>query len=145
MCLNMENLKAKFLVIVQPGFFGSRWLIRDMFVQEGFEIVSFKTTKFSEKVAKMFYGHKRDKKYYQELVDYMTSGPVYTIVFRGDIDAARDFVGFTDPAECQPWQLRAKDFGPTDVMRNIVHCSDSLESAEREIALIEYLPELDAA
>lgn len=141
----MEKMKEKFLVIVKPGFFGSRLEIREMLLQEGFEIVSEKTTKFSEKVAKLFYSHLRNKPFFQEVVDYMTSDIVYTIVFKGDIEMARSLVGPTDPCECQPWQIRAKNFGYVDKMRNVLHCSDSVESAEREIALVEYLPNLVAA
>lgn len=141
----MKKMNQKFLVIVKPGFFGSRFQIRDMFLSEGFEIVAQKATKFSKKIAKQFYSHLRDKPFFQEVIDYMTSDLVYTLVLRGDIEEARNFVGFTNPAECKPWQLRAKNFGPADKMRNVVHCSDSPESAEREIALIDNLPELECA
>lgn len=141
----MKKMNQKFLVIVKPGFFESRFQIREMLLSEGFEIVAQKATKFSEKIAKQFYSHLRDKPFFQEVIDYMTSDLVYTLVLRGDIEEARNFVGPTDPAECKPWQIRAKNFGYVDKMRNVLHCSDSVESAEREIALVEYLPNLVAA
>lgn len=138
---NMEKIKERFLVIVKPGFFESRFEIREMLLQEGdFEIISEKATRFTKEVAKLFYSHLENKPFFQEVIDYMTSDIVYTIVFNGDIEMARSLVGPTDPCECQPWQIRAKNFGPVDKMRNVIHCSDSPASAEREIALVEPLP-----
>ena len=140
--LNMKKIKEKFLVIVKPGFYELRSAILKIFEENDFEVIEQKTTKFSKKIARLFYAHLREKPFFQEVIDYMTSGLVYTIVFSGDIEKARDLVGPTDPSECQDWQIRALDVKSKDKMRNIVHCSDSVESAEREIALVDNLPEL---
>ena len=130
------------MVIVKPGFYELHSAILKIFEENNFEVVEQKTTKFSKKIARQFYAHLREKPFFQEVVDYMTSDLVFTIIFLGDIEKARELVGDTDPANCQDWQIRAIDAKPKDKMHNIVHCSDSVESAEREIALVDNLPEL---
>lgn len=133
-------MEQKFLVIVKPGFLDSKSEIHEIFVYNGFNVVSEKLTKMSEKIAKQFYSHLREKPFYQEVVDYMISGEIYVMVLKGFIEDARGIIGPTDPESCENWQIRGI-YGK-DVMRNAVHCSDSIESAEREMALVDNLPEL---
>ena len=136
----MDRIKEKFLVIVKPGFCQSASEIRGIFEYNGFDLVSEKKTKFSEKIAKQFYANLREKPFYQEVIDYMTSDQIYVMILKGFISDARGIVGPTDPKACDDWQIRAI-YG-RDIMKNAVHCSDSVESAVREIALIENLPDL---
>ena len=138
--LIMQQNEQKFLVIVKPGFLDVKSEIREIFLDNGFNVVNEKLTKMSEKIAKQFYSHLREKPFYQEVVDYMTSGEIYVIIFSGFIEDARGIIGPTDPESCEDWQIR-HIYG-RDRMRNAVHCSDSVESAEREMALIDDLNEL---
>ncbi|KAG7256212.1 hypothetical protein CRUP_010280 [Coryphaenoides rupestris] len=75
------------------------------------------------------------KPFYPNLVDYMTSGPVVAMVWEGQnvVQSSRRMVGPTNPAEAQPGTVRG-DFS-LHVSRNVVHASDSVEGAEREIQL----------
>ncbi|CAD2075659.1 MULTISPECIES: nucleoside-diphosphate kinase [Bacteria] len=102
---------------------------------KGFKIVGAKLMQVSEDLAKTHYGEHADKPFFGELVDFITSGPVFAMVLEGDniIKTARLVVGATNPQEAAPGTIRG-DFGLT-VGKNIIHGSDSLESADREINL----------
>ena len=91
--------------------------------------------KVSDSLAKTHYQEHQDKPFYSELVDFITSGPVFAMVLEGEnvIDTARLVVGATNPQQADPGTIRG-DFGLT-VGKNIIHGSDSPESAEREIGL----------
>jgi len=77
----------------------------------------------------------KDKPFFSGLVDYISSAPIVAAVFEGEeaIAAIRKTVGSTDPAKAEPGTIRA-DFG-LDVQQNVVHGSDSIETAEKEIKL----------
>src|SRR5699024_68803 len=77
----------------------------------------------------------KERPFFGELVDFITSGPVFAMVWEGDgvISTARDMMGRTNPQEAATGTIRG-DFGMT-VGKNIIHGSDSAESAEREINL----------
>ncbi|HLR39320.1 MAG TPA: nucleoside-diphosphate kinase [Jeotgalicoccus sp.] len=102
---------------------------------KGFKIVGAKLMQVSEDLAKTHYGEHADKPFFGELVDFITSGPVFAMVLEGEniIKTARLVVGSTNPQEAAPGTIRG-DFGLT-VGKNIIHGSDSLESADREINL----------
>jgi len=102
---------------------------------KGFKIVGAKLMQVSEDLAKTHYGEHADKPFFGELVDFITSGPVFAMVLEGEniIKTARLVVGSTNPQEALPGTIRG-DFGLT-VGKNIIHGSDSLESADREINL----------
>lgn len=102
---------------------------------KGFKIVGAKLMKVSEELAKTHYGEHSERPFFGELVDFITSGPVFAMVLEGEnaIKVARTVVGATNPAEATPGTIRG-DFGLT-VGKNIIHGSDSPESAEREINL----------
>jgi len=80
-------------------------------------------------------GEYKSKDFFQHLVNYMTSGPIFITVWSGDnaIAIARQMAGATDPLEAAPGSIRGR-YGLCMPM-NTVHCSDSIEAAEREIAL----------
>ena len=102
---------------------------------KGFKIAGAKLMNVSENLAKTHYQEHQDKPFFGELVDFITSGPVFAMVLEGEnvISTARLVVGSTNPQEAAPGTIRG-DFGLT-VGKNIIHGSDSPESAEREIDL----------
>lgn len=102
---------------------------------KGFKIVGAKLMVVSEDLAKTHYGEHSERPFFGELVDFITSGPVFAMVLEGEnaIKVARTVVGSTNPSEAAPGTIRG-DFGMS-VAKNIIHGSDSPESAEREIAL----------
>ena len=102
---------------------------------KGFKIVGAKLMQVSDDLAKTHYGEHSEKPFFGELVDFITSGPVFAMVLEGEniISTARLVVGATNPQEANPGTIRG-DFGLT-VGKNIIHGSDSPESAEREINL----------
>ena len=89
----------------------------------------------SEDLAKEHYGEHKERPLFGELVDFITSGPVFAMVWEGKdvILTARNMMGKTNPAEAAPGSIRG-DYA-VQVSNNIIHGSDSDESAEREIGL----------
>jgi nucleoside-diphosphate kinase len=79
------------------------------------------------------YSHLTDKPFFPEIVEFMQSLPVIVMTLQGEnaVTRVRDLVGVTDPSEADPDTIR-NQFG-TDVMKNVVHASDSVENAEAEI------------
>src|SRR5699024_7479912 len=102
---------------------------------KGYKLVGGKLMNVSEELAKEHYGEHADKPFFSELVDFITSGPVFAMVWEGEnvIATARKMMGATNPQEADAGTVRG-DFGVT-VGKNIIHGSDSPESAEREINL----------
>jgi len=117
---------------VQRGLVGK---ILQRIEEKGFKIVAMKLTNMPQEKAKEHYAEHVGKKFYQDLVDFITSGPSVSMVVegRGAILAMRKLNGATNPAEAAPGTLRG-DFG-IETGRNVVHGSDSPASAAREIAL----------
>ena len=105
------------------------------FEKRGLKVIAAKTLMISEDLAKTHYGEHSDKPFFNDLVSYITSGPVFAMVLEGDdvISLVRKMVGATNPKEADIGTIRG-DYG-IDTGRNIVHASDSEESAQREINL----------
>lgn len=129
------------LIIVKPDAVqkGAVGKILDRFIEEGFEIRALKMLRFTEEQAKRFYVVHKDRPFYGELVEFMTSGPVVAAVLEGEraIQRVREIIGPTDSEEARrtaPNSIRAL-FG-TDKGRNAIHASDSEESANYEIPFI---------
>ena len=103
--------------------------------EKGFKIVAMKLSVMPEELAREHYAEHVGKKFYQDLVDFITSGPSISLVVegRGAIAAMRKMNGATNPVEAAPGTIRG-DFG-IETGRNVVHGSDSAASASREIAL----------
>lgn len=99
----------------------------------GLHIVAAKLVRLSEKEAQDFYAVHKDRPFYNDLVTYMTSGPVLVQVLEGPDAVAlnRKVMGATDPSKAEPGTIRA-DFG-VDIQHNAVHGSDSQENAKKEI------------
>ncbi len=117
---------------VQRNLIGS---IISRFEHKGFQLVGAKLMHISRDLAEEHYGEHKDKPFFGELVDFITSGPVFAMVWEGEnvIKAARGMMGATNPAEAAPGTIRG-DYA-VQVSMNVIHGSDSPESAEREIKL----------
>ncbi|WP_456387672.1 nucleoside-diphosphate kinase [Desulfolithobacter sp.] len=117
---------------VQRGLVGE---IIHRFERRGLKIVAMKFMHVSEELAARHYAAHKEKPFYRDLIDYITSGPVVAIVLEGTgaIATARTTMGATNPSQAAPGTIRA-DFS-LEIGRNIVHGSDGEESAAAEIGL----------
>lgn len=108
--------------------------IYDRFEQAGFEIIAAKMVHLSEEQAAGFYAEHKGKPFFAGLVEFMTSGPIMLQVLASNdaIQHYRNLMGATDPAKALLGTLRA-DYADS-FTENAVHGSDSVASAEREIA-----------
>ena len=102
------------------------------FERRGFQIESLKMTHLSQEKAEDLYAIHKGRPFFETLVNFVTSGPVVGIVLKGPgaVEIVRRMIGVTDPREALPGTIRG-DFA-SDIETNIIHASDSLESAERE-------------
>ncbi|WP_096270460.1 nucleoside-diphosphate kinase [Paucisalibacillus globulus] len=105
------------------------------FERKGFKLVGAKLMQITDELASEHYGEHKERPFFGELVDFITSGPVFAMVWEGEnvINTAREMMGKTNPADAAPGTIRG-DYGVT-VGKNVIHGSDSPESAEREINL----------
>lgn len=105
------------------------------FEERGLKIVAAKMMEIPQDLAKEHYGEHKEKPFFNDLINYITSGPVLAMVIEGDecISLIRKMVGATNPKEADTGTIRG-DYA-LDMGRNIIHASDSPESAKREIAL----------
>lgn len=103
------------------------------FEKKGFKLVAAKLVTLSKETAEKHYAEHKERPFFGELVEFITSGPVFAMVWEGEnvISMARQMMGATNPAEAAPGTIRG-DYG-VQVGMNIIHGSDSPESAEREI------------
>jgi len=107
--------------------------IYNRFEKAGLEIVASKMMRLSKEQAEGFYAVHSERPFFNDLVNYMTSGPVQVQVLQGEsaIDANRKIMGATDPSEAIAGSIRA-DFADS-IEENIVHGSDGPETAAQEI------------
>jgi nucleoside-diphosphate kinase len=129
-------MEKTFLMVKPDGV--QRNLIGEIvnrFERKGFQLVGAKLMQISNELASEHYGEHKERPFFGELVDFITSGPVFAMVWEGEnvIKTAREMMGKTNPADAAPGTIRG-DFGVT-VGKNVIHGSDSPESAEREINL----------
>ncbi|MFP7732957.1 nucleoside-diphosphate kinase [Priestia aryabhattai] len=105
------------------------------FEKKGFQLVGAKLMHISQELAETHYGEHKEKPFFGELVKFITSGPVFAMVWEGEnvISVSRQMMGKTNPQEALPGTIRG-DYGLI-VDKNVIHGSDSPESAEREISL----------
>lgn len=117
---------------VQRGLVGE--IVR-RFETKGFNLVGLKMMKVSRELAEKHYDVHRDKPFFAGLVDFITSAPVVAMVWEGDgvVASARKIIGATNPLNAEPGTIRG-DFG-VSIGRNIIHGSDAVETAQREVAL----------
>ena len=107
--------------------------IKDIFIKNNFEIVKEKKVKLEKKDAEQFYKVHETKPFYNDLCEYLSSGPVLVMILRKEnaIAENRKIMGSTNPNEAAPGTIR-KEFG-ISIDKNSVHGSDSKENAEIEI------------
>lgn len=117
---------------VQRGLIGE---IVARFEKKGFQLVGAKLMSVPKETAEQHYAEHKERPFFGELVDFITSSPVFAMVWEGEnvIATARQMMGSTNPKDAAPGTIRG-DFGVT-VGKNIIHGSDSPESAEREISI----------
>ena len=103
--------------------------------KEGFVITKMKMMSISEDLAKKHYAEHSEKPFFNDLVDFITSGPVVAMEVEGQdaVSEIRRIMGATNPSDAEPGTIRA-DLA-TKLDENVVHGSDSEESAERELSL----------
>ncbi|WP_444895046.1 nucleoside-diphosphate kinase [Microbulbifer sp. SSSA005] len=108
--------------------------IESRFEKAGLSIVAMKMVQLSREKAEGFYAEHKERPFFKDLVDFMTSGPVVVQVLEGEnaILANRDLMGATNPKEAAAGTIRA-DFADS-IDANAVHGSDSAESAAREVS-----------
>ena len=111
---------------------------------KGYKIVALKMIKVDRPLLVRHYAEHEGKAFFEPLLEFMSSGPIVALVAEGNrvIEGFRKLAGATDPTVAEPGTLRgdlARDQG-TKVVQNIVHGSDSVESATREINI--FFPEL---
>lgn len=104
-----------------------------IFEEKGLKVVALKKTRLSKEQAKAFYIVHKDRPFYEDLTNYMASGPIVAMVLEGEnaIKRVREIMGATDPKEAQEGTIR-KLFA-LNKEKNTVHGSDSPESAQKEI------------
>ncbi|WOX06410.1 nucleoside-diphosphate kinase [Microbulbifer pacificus] len=108
--------------------------IESRFEKAGLSIVAMKMVQLSREKAEGFYAEHKERPFFKDLVDFMTSGPVVVQVLEGEnaVKANRDLMGATNPKEAEAGTIRA-DFADS-IDANAVHGSDSTTSAEREVS-----------
>lgn len=117
---------------VQRGLVGK---VISRFEDKGFKLVGMKLMQVDRALAEEHYAEHRGKGFFEPTVGYITSSPVLAMVWEGKniVALARELMGTTNPANANPGSIRGA-YG-MDISRNVIHGSDSVESAEREIAL----------
>jgi nucleoside-diphosphate kinase len=130
------------LILVKPDAF-ARSLTGEIlarFERKGLRVVALAQLSMERSLAERHYAEHEGKPFYGELVDFITSGPLVAMVLEGDsaVEAARQVIGATNPLEAAPGSIRG-DLA-ISVGQNMVHGSDSRESAAREVEL--FFPEL---
>jgi len=125
------------LILVKPDAFarGLTGEIIARFERKGLRIVALKYMVLAEDAAQRHYAEHEGKPFFGELVEFITSGPLVAMVLEGyeAVVAARQVIGATNPLEAAPGSIRG-DFA-LEIGQNMVHGSDSNESAAREAAL----------
>ena len=126
---------------VQRGLVGR---IVTRFEMRGLKLLGLKMMRVSRKLAESYYAEHRGKPFFDPLMTYITSGPVVAMVLEGEgaVAIVRKMMGKTNSAEAEPGTIRG-DFALT-IGRNVIHGSDSPESAAREIGLFFTPEELQA-
>jgi nucleoside-diphosphate kinase len=128
---------SRTLILVKPDAFarGLTGEIIARFERKGLRIAALEHRTLEEDLATQHYAEHEGKPFFGELVDFITSGPLVALVLEGHeaVKAARQVIGATNPLEAATGSIRG-DFA-LEVGQNMVHGSDSDESAEREVAL----------
>jgi nucleoside-diphosphate kinase len=130
------------LILVKPDAFARNLTgeIIARFERKGLRLAALRQLELERELAERHYAEHQGKPFYEELVSFITSGPLVAMVLEGEqaVTAARQVIGATNPLEASPGSIRG-DYA-IDVGHNMVHGSDSPESAAREVSL--FFPDL---
>jgi nucleoside-diphosphate kinase len=133
---------SRTLILVKPDAFerGLTGEVIARFERKGLRLVALKQVQIDDQFAAVHYEEHAEKPFFDELVEFITRGPLVAMVLEGEeaVPAARQVIGATNPIEASPGSIRG-DYA-LEVTFNLVHGSDSDESAEREIGI--WFPEL---
>jgi nucleoside-diphosphate kinase len=125
------------LILVKPDAFarGLAGEIIARFERKGLKIVALRHMTVTRELAERHYAEHAERPFFGELVDFITSGPLVAMALEGPsaVPAARQLIGATDPLEAAPGSIRGEL--AIEMGANMVHGSDSPESAAREISL----------
>jgi nucleoside-diphosphate kinase len=125
------------LVLIKPDAMerGLAGAVIGRIQEEGLKLTALRMLHINKALAERHYAIHKNKVFFQELVEYITSAPIVAAVVEGEgaVERIRKLMGATDPAKAAPGTIR-KDYG-VDLTRNTIHGSDSPENAEKEIAL----------
>jgi nucleoside-diphosphate kinase len=129
-------LERTFLAVKPDGL--ERKLVGEIlrrFEAKGFTLVGLKLLQVSRELAEQHYDAHKEKAFFAGLVDFITSGPVVAMVWEGDgvVASARKIIGATNPLSSEPGTIRG-DYG-VSIGRNLIHGSDAVDTAQREISL----------
>jgi nucleoside-diphosphate kinase len=128
---------SRTLILIKPDAFerGLTGEVLARFERKGLRITALRLLEADEEIANVHYAEHTEKPFFGELVEFITRGPLVAAILEGReaVAAARRVIGATNPIEAAPGSIRG-DFG-LEVTFNMVHGSDSDESAEREIAI----------
>lgn len=134
---NSSNFPHRTLAIIKPDVVAAGYAsdIIKQIDNNGFKIAAQKELTIDKTTAEQFYAAHKNKPFFNDLIAYITSGPSIILVLeRTDaVNVWRNLMGATDPKKASPGTVRQL-YG-TDIQQNAVHGSDSLENAQREIAL----------
>jgi nucleoside-diphosphate kinase len=130
------------LILVKPDAFARNLTgeIISRFERKGLRLAALKLETLTRETAEQHYAEHDGKPFFGELVEFITSGPLVAMVLEGDsaVEAARQVIGATNPLQSAPGSIRG-DFA-TAIGENMVHGSDSADSAAREVGI--FFPEL---
>jgi nucleoside-diphosphate kinase len=119
--------------VVEQALYGG---IISQVLRNRFVVVNLKMFEFDREAAERFYEVHRERDFFPELIDYITSGPVVALEIEGDgvVERIRAFIGTTDPSKADAGTIRYM-YG-SSIQNNAVHASDSAESAKKELAIV---------
>jgi len=130
------------LILIKPDAFARNLagVVIARLERKGLRLAALKLMQLDRELAERHYAEHEGKPFYEDLIDFIISGPLVAMVLEGTeaIAAARQVIGSTNPLEAAPGSIRG-EFA-TDTSQNLIHGSDSPKSAEREVAL--FFPEL---
>ena len=129
-------MERTFLAVKPDGV--QRQLVGEIirrFETKGFTLVGLKLMHVSRELAEQHYDVHRERPFFGSLVDFITSGPLVAMVWEGEgvVASARKIIGATNPLTAEPGTIRG-DFG-VSIGRNLIHGSDAIETARREVSL----------
>ena len=125
------------LILIKPDAMerGLAGIIISRLEKQGLKLVALKMLLMDKALAKQHYAIHTSKPFFKGLVNYISSAPIIAAVFKGEgaVEVIRKLMGATDPAKAEAGTIRS-DFG-LDIERNVIHGSDSVETAKDEIKL----------